>query len=99
MFNLCTQEVVLSIENSVLEINHGIVYQKYPNFFGNIQNLDLGKKENLEKLENQSDLNRKKLSRHDDDMKKITVFFMNSKITQALEKKFNNSYLSLALSW
>jgi len=91
MFNLSTQDVVLSIENSIVQNDNGLVYQKYPNFFGNIQNLDLGKKENFEKLENQSDLNRKKLSRHDDDMKKITVFFMNSKITQALEKKFNTN--------
>tara|TARA_X000000950_G_scaffold287884_1_gene402153 strand:+ start:822 stop:1367 length:546 start_codon:yes stop_codon:yes gene_type:complete len=88
MFNLSTQEVVLSIENSVLEINHGIVYQKYPNFFGNTFNFHFGKKENFEKLENQKNLNRKKLSKHDDDMKKLTVFFMNSKITKALETKF-----------
>ena len=89
MFNLSTQEVVLSIENSIVETDHGLFYQKYPNFFGNTFNWHFGKKENFEKLENQSELNRKKLSMQDDDMKKITVFFMNSNITRALEKKFN----------
>ena len=89
MLHLNTQEVVLSIEKSPLEINHGILYQKYPNFFGNTFEFDFDKKENFEKLENQTKLNRVKLSKHDIDMKKLTVFFMNSSITQALEKKFN----------
>ena len=89
MLHLNTQEVVLSIEKSPLEINHGILYQKYPNFFGNTFEFNFDKKENFEKLENQTKLNRVKLSKHDIDMKKLTVFFMNSSITQALEKKFN----------
>ena len=33
MFNLSTQEVVLSIENSPLINLEGLVYQKYDNFF------------------------------------------------------------------
>jgi len=89
MFNLSTQEVVLSIENSIVENNNGLVYQTYPNFFGNTLDWHFGEKENFEKLENQSKLNRKKLPKEDNDMKKITVFFMNSKITRALEKKFD----------
>ena len=89
MFNLSTQEVVLSIENSQVENHKGIVYQKYPDFFGKTNKFVIDKKENFEKLENQHDLNRKKLPKNDEDMKKITVFFMNSRITQALEKKFH----------
>ena len=89
MLHLSTNEVVLSIEKAPLEINHGILYQKYPNFFGNTFESNFDKKENFEKLENQTHLNRVKLSKHDIDMKKLTVFFMNSSITQALEKKFN----------
>jgi len=89
MFNLSTQDVVLSIEKSPLEIKKGIIYQKYPNFFGNTFNFDLGGKGNFEKLENQTHLNRVKLSKHDLDIKKLTVFFMNSKITNALGKKFD----------
>ena len=34
MLHLSTKEMVLSIEKAELEINHGIIYQKYPNFFG-----------------------------------------------------------------
>ena len=97
MLHLSTKEVVLSIEKAELEIKHGIIYQKYPNFFGNTFNFDFGKKENFEKLENQTNLNRLKLSKHDIDMKKLTVFFMNSSITQALEKKFNtNDYWNMS---
>ena len=88
MFNLSTQDVVLSIEKAPLKIVRGIIYQEYQNFFGNTYELDFGKKENFEKLENQTHLNRLKLSKDDEDMKKLTVFFMNSSITKALEKKF-----------
>ena len=88
MLHLSTKEVVLSIEKAELEIKHGIIYQKYPNFFGNTFELDFGKKENFEKLENQTDLNRLKLSKDDEVIKRLTVFFMNSSITQALERKF-----------
>ena len=34
MFNLSTQEVVLSIENAPLVKLNGLVYQEYNNFFG-----------------------------------------------------------------
>ena len=34
MFNLSTQEVVLSIEKSPLRIVHGTMYQEYQDFFG-----------------------------------------------------------------
>ena len=33
MYNLSTQELVLSIEKSPLLEKHGIVYQEYTNFF------------------------------------------------------------------
>ncbi len=89
MFNLSTQEVVLSIEKSPLKIVRGILYQEYPNFFGNSYDLNFGKKENFAKLENQTQLNRLKLRDDDIDLKKLKIFFMNSNITEALEKKFN----------
>ena len=47
MFNLSTQEVVLSIEKAPLKVVRGIIYQEYPNFFGNNYELDFGKKENF----------------------------------------------------
>ena len=50
MLHLSTNEVVLSIEKAPLEINHGILYQKYPNFFGNTFESNFDKKENFEKL-------------------------------------------------
>ena len=34
MFNLSTQEVVLSIKNSTLVNLEGLLYQEYTNFFG-----------------------------------------------------------------
>ena len=51
MHNLSTQELVLSIEKSPLEVLKGIVYQKYPNFFGNTFDFNFSKRENFEKLE------------------------------------------------
>ena len=58
MFNLSTQEVVLSIENSPLTKLKGIVYQEYHNFFGNSILKELKNLENLNlvKLEKQFDL-------------------------------------------
>jgi len=91
MFNLSTQEVVLSIEKSPLKIVRGTIYQEYANFFGNTYELEFGKKENFEKLENQTYLNRVKLSKDSEVMKKLTVFFMNDRITRALGKKFNTT--------
>lgn len=91
MFNLSTQDVVLSIEKSPLKVVKGIIYQEYPNFFGNDYELEFGKQENFEKLENQSELHRVKLSKHNEVMKKLTVFFMNTSITNALGKKFDTS--------
>ena len=92
MFNLSTQEVVLSIEKSPLKVVKGIIYQEYENFFGNTYQLDFGNKDNFEKLENQTDLNRVKLSKENESIKKLTVFFMHTNITQALEKKFNTNF-------
>ena len=91
MFNLSTQEVVLSIENAPLVKLNGLVYQEYHNFFGNNYNLDVGKKETFEKLENQTQLTRVKLSDNDIDLKKVKILFMNTQITKALEKKFNTN--------
>ena len=70
----------------------GIIYQEYENFFGNTYQLDFGNKDNFEKLENQTDLNRVKLSKENESIKKLTVFFMHTNITQALEKKFNTNF-------
>ena len=91
MFNLSTQEVVLSIENSPLVNLEGLVYQEYDNFFGNNFNLDVSKKKNFEKLEKLYFLNRVKLPDNDIDLKKIKILFMNTQITKALEKKFNTN--------
>ena len=89
MFNLSTQNVVLSIEKSPLEILNGIVYQEYHNFFGDGFNLPELKNRNFVKLEFQEDLPRVRLDYKDELMKSIKVFFMNTNITHALEKKFS----------
>ena len=89
MFNLSTQEVVLSIEKSPLKIVHGIVYQEYRDFFGKAFKLPELENKNFVKLERQENLPRVRLDYNDEFMKKIKVFFMNANITQALEDKFN----------
>lgn len=89
MFNLSTQEVVLSIENSSLVNLEGLLYQEYTNFFGkNFISPDI-KGRSFVKLEKQEHLPRVRLDYNDDLMKKIRIFFMNKKITDALAKKFN----------
>ena len=51
MFNLSTQEVVLSIEKSPLKIVHGIIYQEYRDFFGKEFQLPELQNKNFVKLE------------------------------------------------
>ena len=89
MFNLSTQEVVLSIEKSPLKIVHGIIYQEYRDFFGKEFELPELQNKNFVKLEFQENLPRVRLDYNDEVMKKLKVFFMNANITQALENKFN----------
>jgi len=89
MFNLSTQEVVLSIEKSPLSIVNGTIYQEYQNFFGNEFTLPSLKHKNFVKLELQENYPRMRLDYNDDLIKKIKVFFMNTNITSALENKFN----------
>ena len=91
MFNLSTQDVVLSIKNTPLVNLDGILYQEYHNFFDNDRIETLEKNvDNLryQKLEKQFDMNRKIVDYNEDLMKKIKIFFMHSSITNELEKKF-----------
>jgi len=93
MFNLSTQDVVLSIEKAPLVISDGIHYQEYNNFFGDsvptqLTNLN---KTDFFKLEKQSHKPRLRLSYDADVMKRLKVFFMHTSITTALEKKFQTS--------
>ena len=90
MFNLSTQEVVLSIEKTPVIKEKQFVYQHYHNFFGNLQELelDIGNL-NFDSLEDQEKFPRKRLSYNEKLSKQLHIFFMNSKITNALAKKFN----------
>jgi hypothetical protein len=90
MFNLSTQEVVLSIEKTPVIKEKHFVYQHYYNFFGNLQELELDIDNlNFDRLENQENYHRKRLSYNEKLSKQLHIFFMNSKITNALIKKFN----------
>ena len=91
MLHLNTQETVLSIEKSPLLVKQGIVYQEYQDFFGNNILKELENLEELEvaKLEKQHDLPRNRIDYSETLMKKLKIFFSNSKITKALEIKFN----------
>ena len=92
MFNLSTLEVVLSIEKTSVIEEKQFVYQHYHDFFGNLQELelDIGNL-NFDSLENQENHPRKRLSYNEKLSKQLHVFFMNSKITNALAKKFNTN--------
>ena len=84
MFNLSTQDVVLSIENAPLVNLDGLIYQEYDNFFGNNYELSFDNNKNFEKLDKQKgEINFQRVKLKDDDMdiKKLKVFFMNSKIS------------------
>jgi hypothetical protein len=89
MFNLSTQDVVLSIGKAPLVNLDGIIFQEYQDFFGNGFNLPELKNRNFVKLEFQEDLPRMRLDYKHDLMKSIKVFFMNTNITHALENKFS----------
>jgi hypothetical protein len=93
MLHLSTKEVVLSIEKAPLESKHGIVYQEYHNFFGNSMLEELKNLENLDlvQLERQLDRPRQRVEYTEDIMKKVKIFFMNTSIKSALEKKFNTN--------
>ena len=89
MFNLSTQEVVLSIKNSTLVNLEGLLYQEYTNFFGkNFVAPDI-KGRSFVKLERQEHLPRVRLDYNDQLMRRIRIFFMNKNITNALATKFN----------
>jgi hypothetical protein len=91
MFNLSTQEVVLSIKNASLVNLNGILYQEYKNFFGkNFKLPDISDKK-FSKLEFQEHLPRSTLDQNEVFMKKLRIFFMNSSITEALQEKFNTN--------
>jgi hypothetical protein len=89
MFNLSTQDVVLSIEKSPLKKINGTIYQEYKDFFGKKFTLPTLENKNFIKLEFQEDRPRIRLDYNDELMKTIKVFFMNTAITSALENKFN----------
>ena len=88
MFNLSTQDVVLSIENAPLVNLNGILYQEYKDFFGKTFQFTGLENKNFMKLEGQYNLSRVRLDYGDLFMKQIRIFFMNTNITKSLEKKF-----------
>ncbi len=88
MFNLSTQDVVLSIENTPLTNLDGKYFQEYQNFFGNNFILPDISKSKFIKLDNQEHLERQVLDPDDVVIRQLQVFFMNTKITNALGKKF-----------
>ena len=88
MFNLSTQEVVLSIENTPLVNLDGKYFQEYQNFFGKNFNFPDITKSKFKKLTNQEHLARQILDPDDIQLKKLQIFFMNKQITNALEKKY-----------
>ena len=94
MFNLSTQDVVSSIEKTPIINKGNFVYQHYHNFFGStdffLSDVDLM---SFEKLENQKELPRKKMSYTEATAKQLKIFFMNKNITNALQEKFSTSLI------
>lgn len=91
MFNLSTQEVVLSIENSPVVNLEGLVYQEYNNFFGKNFILPDLQRRSFVKLEMQERHPRMRLDYHDELMKYLKIFFMKNHITNALSKMFDTN--------
>ena len=91
MLHLSTQDVVSSIEKSPLMVKQGIAYQEYQNFFGNkiLKEIKDIEKMTMVKLEKQHHMPRNRIDYSETLMKKLKIFFCNSKITKALETKFN----------
>jgi len=90
MLHLSTQDVVSSIEKSPLLVNEGIYYQYYENFFGkDLEELNSLENLKFENLERQVGSPRQRIDYSETLMKKLKIFFSNSKITKALEIKFN----------
>ena len=95
MFNLSTQELVLSIEKSPLLEKHGIVYQEYTNFFDNLLITKIKNElDNLKvvKLEREEDRARLRVDYNETLCKELKIIFLNQKITKALENKFNTKF-------
>ena len=88
MFNLSTQEVVLSIENAPLVNLNGKYFQEYKNFFGNNFDFPNISGSKFTPLENQEQFPRQVLDPTDIVSKKLQIFFMNSNITNAFSKKY-----------
>ena len=88
MFNLSTQEVVSSIEKAPLVNLDGLLYQEYDNFFGKTYELSIPEDEDFEQLVNQEDVPRVVLSKKSKVSRQLAIFFMQSKITDVLNKKF-----------
>lgn len=89
MFNLSTQDVVLSIGKAPLVNLDGIIFQEYQSFFGKKFQLPNLANKNFIKLADQEEKPRTRLDYKDELMKKIKVFFMNTNITRALSNKFD----------
>ena len=91
MFNLSTQEVVLSIEKSPLRIVHGTIYQEYRDFFGKEFSLPTLQGKKFVSLDHQEEKPRRRLDYNDELMKQIKILFMHTNITGALQNKFNTA--------
>ena len=91
MLHLSTQDVVLSIEKSPLMVKQGMSYQEYQKFFGNNISKEIKdiEKMTMVKLENQHHMPRNRIDYSETLMKKLKIFFSNSKITKSLSTKFN----------
>lgn len=91
MLHLSTQDVVSSIEKSPLMVKQGMSYQEYQKFFGNNISKEIKdiEKMTMVKLENQHHMPRNRIDYSETLMKKLKIFFSNSKITKSLSTKFN----------
>ena len=94
MFNLSTQDVVLSIENAPLVNLDGMFYQEYQDFFGKemLDQIQNPGKLNLVPLEQQEENSRSRVDEKDEIIKKLKILFMHRPITEALEKKFKSKF-------
>jgi len=94
MYNSSVDFVVKSIQKTPLVNLNGLIYQEYQDFFDDVWleklNFDFNdiKTDKLEKQENEQ---RFKVMYSENISKELNMFFKKTKITKALEEKFNLS--------
>ena len=81
--------MVQSIEKAPLVNLDGLIYQRYEEFFGKDYKLTIPEHIDFETLESQENLNRVVVKKKSKFGRQLAIFFMQTKITDALSRQFS----------